>query len=224
MKIRSKSSTDSINFLKNSWFDLCSNSSGDDKAKDSVFNSLVTLYSESQRAYHNLKHISSLLEWAENYRENIKDFQILSFAIWFHDAIYDARRSDNEEQSANLADAKLKLLKVSEARIEVVRQMILATKTHDVTALNLDGKLFLDLDLSILGADEAVYQAYSRAIRREYDFVPEPFYRDGRQKILQNFLAGEFIYSTAVCQEKFESPARENIQREIVELSKTEIK
>jgi predicted metal-dependent HD superfamily phosphohydrolase len=98
--------------------------------------------------------------------------------------------------------------------------MILATKTHNSAGLNSDGKLFLDLDLSILGADKPGYQAYSRAIRREYSFVPEPLYRNGRQKILQNFLAREFIYLTNVCREKFELQARENIQREIVELSK----
>lgn len=220
MRISGNSSNDLINFLKTRWFDLCSNLSGDDETKSTVFNSLATLYSEPQRAYHNLKHIRSLIEWSENYRENIIDFQTVSFAIWFHDAIYDARGSDNEEQSANLAVAKLKFLKVSVAQIANVRQMILATKAHDFIGLNLDGKLFLDLDLSILGAKSGIYQAYSRAIRREYGFVPEPFYRSGRQKILQNFLAREFIYSTAVCREKFELSARENIEREIIELSK----
>lgn len=224
MRITGNAPNDLINFLKTRWLDLCLNLSNDEEVKKNVFNSLVTLYSEPHRAYHNLKHVHNLLGWAENCGEKIEDFQTLSFAIWFHDAIYDTRRNDNEEQSANLAVAKLRSLKVSDAQIAIVRQVILATKTHDLTDLNFDGRLFLDLDLSIFGADELAYQAYSRAIRREYDFVPELLYRNGRQQILQNFLKRDFIYSTEICQEKFELSARENIQREIVELSKTEIK
>ncbi|MEP6923276.1 MAG: hypothetical protein ABI954_02320 [Pyrinomonadaceae bacterium] len=220
MRIRGNETTNLINFLKTRWLDLCLNLRCDDEVKKTVFNSLVTLYSEPHRAYHNLKHIHNLLGWAENWREQINDFRTMGFAIWFHDAIYQPRHNDNEEQSANLAAARLKYLKILDPQIATVRQMILATKTHDLTNLDSDGKLFLDLDLSILGADASAYQAYSRAIRREYNFVPEPLYRTGRQRILQNFVARDFIYSTVPCREKFESQARENIQREIVELSK----
>lgn len=220
MRIRGNATTDLINLLKTRWLDLCLSLGGDDAIKKSVFNSLVTLYSEPHRAYHNLKHIHNLLGWAENWGENINNFQTMGFAIWFHDAIYDPRRNDNEEQSANLAVARLKYLKVPDAQIATARQMILATKTHDLTDLDSEGKLFLDLDLSILGADASAYQAYSRAIRREYSFVAEPLYRNGRQRILQNFLARDFIYATAPVRETFELPARENIQNEIVELSK----
>ena len=220
MRICGNATTDLISLLKTRWLDLCLNLGADAEIKKGVFNSLVTLYAEPGRAYHNLKHVYNLLGWAETWRENILDFQTIGFAVWFHDAIYDARRVDNEPQSANLAVARLKYLKASDAQIETVRQIILATKTHDSTGLNADGRLFLDLDLSILGADALAYQAYSRAIRREYDFVSEPLYRTGRQRVLQSFLDREFIYLTAVCREKFELPARENIKREIVELSK----
>jgi predicted metal-dependent HD superfamily phosphohydrolase len=220
MKIRGNATTELINLLKTRWLDLCLNLSCDEQIKISVFNSLVTLYSEPHRDYHNLKHIHNLLGWFEKFRINIIDFQTLGLAIWFHDVIYDPRRSDNEEQSANLAVGRLKYLKVLDRQTAMVRQMILATKTHDSTGLDCDGKLFLDLDLSILGADALAYQAYSRAIRKEYSFVPEPLYRNGRERVLQSFLSRKFIYLTDACREKFELQARENIKKEIVELSK----
>lgn len=220
MRIRGNATTDLIGSLKIRWLNLCSDVNCNNDEKSGVFNSLVTLYMEPHRAYHNLKHVYNLLGWAEIFKESIRDFQTIGLAVWFHDAIYDASRNDNEEQSANLAVGRLKHLKVLDSQIAQVQQMILATKTHDLTDLNSDGKLFLDLDLSILGADKLAYQAYSRAIRREYDFVPEPLYRTGRQRILQNFLHRKFIYSNISCQEKFELLARENIKREIVELSK----
>ena len=220
MRMRGNATNDLINSLKTRWLDLCADLNCDVDVKESVFNSLVTLYTEPHRAYHNLKHVYNLLGWAETVCENILDFQTIGLAIWFHDAIYDARRFDNEQQSANLAVARLRHLKVSDEKIETVRQLILATKMHDSTDLNADGRLFLDFDLSILGADALAYQAYSRAIRREYDFVAESLYRSGRQRVLQNFLERDFIYLTDVCREKFELQARENIKREIAELSK----
>ena len=97
--------------------------------------------------------------------------------------------------------------------------MILGTQKHDATDLDYDGKLFLDLDLAILGTNENIYQNYKNAIRREYSFVPWFLYRRSRAKIMTNFLEREFIYFTDELREKFETQARANIANEIKELS-----
>ena len=97
--------------------------------------------------------------------------------------------------------------------------MILATQKHDAANLDDDGKLFLDLDLGILGAKPEVYKKYSQAIRKEYSFVPEDFYREKRREILRRFLHREFIYYTDEMRKLYEQPARVNIANEIKELS-----
>lgn len=209
-----------VNFLRSEWQDLCDGLSGSIELENEIFDSLTALYGEQRRAYHNLNHVRGLLDLAAELRENFDDFDTVRFSIWFHDAVYNPKQNNNEEQSAVLAVKNLTQLTVSETQIETVRQMILATKKHDSSLLDDDGKLFLDLDLSILGAEENDYQKYAAAIRREYDFVPEALYRSGRKQVLENFLRRDFIYFTFPCREKFEAQARKNIEKEIADLSR----
>ena len=97
--------------------------------------------------------------------------------------------------------------------------MILATKTHTFDSSAPDSKLFLDIDLSILGAPSHIYREYSRAIRREFGWVPRFLYRRGRREVLQGFLSRPSIFFTDEMRNRFESQARLNIKTEIEELS-----
>jgi predicted metal-dependent HD superfamily phosphohydrolase len=180
---------------------------------------LIDKYSEKHRAYHNLSHINALLTHAEKFKEKFADFESVQLAIWFHDVIYNSKRFDNEAESAKIAVEFLWKLNMPKIRIESVERMILATSKHNSKGLDFDGKLFLDLDLAILGQNEDVYQNYSNAIRREYSYVPWFLYKRSRRKILENFLQREFIYFTQEIQQDFETQARINLANEIKTLS-----
>src|SRR5262249_20071392 len=98
-------------------------------------------------------------------------------------------------------------------------EMILATKHHRGADLSWDMKAFLDLDTSILGAPEEIYKEYSRAIRKEYSWIPDVLYREGRMKVLNDFLEREYIYCTDEIRAKYEIQARHNIAEEVIALS-----
>ena len=68
---------------------------------------LVRAYAAPDRHYHDLRHIEALLGLADAYADAIVDRDAVEAAIWFHDAIYDTRRNDNEARSAELAIARL---------------------------------------------------------------------------------------------------------------------
>ena len=179
---------------------------------------LIAKYSEKHRAYHNLSHIKALL--APIFKMEFEDRdEAVELAIWFHDAVYDPKSSTNEVESARLAVEKLSELNYPKAKIERVEKMILATEKHDASGLDEDGKMFLDLDLGILGADVELYKKYSKAIRAEYSFVPEDLYREKRREILERFLQRKSIYYTAEMRATYEKAARANIANEIKELS-----
>jgi predicted metal-dependent HD superfamily phosphohydrolase len=156
---------------------------------------------------------------SETILDKIQNRDAFYFAIWYHDVIYEAKRSDNEEKSAEFAVEALAELGVPEQTIAVVREMILATKHHRGAGLSWDMKAFLDLDTSILGAPEEIYEEYSRAIRKEYSWVPDFLYRKGRVKVLNDFLEGEHIYHTDEIRAEYELQARDNITAEIRALS-----
>src|SRR5829696_2723515 len=66
---------------------------------------LIAAYTAPGRHYHNLAHIDDCLgALARVDSLSATDREILSEAIWWHDVVYDATRSDNEELSARLAE------------------------------------------------------------------------------------------------------------------------
>ena len=64
---------------------------------------LMRAYAAPGRHYHGLAHIEALLGLAQQHAAAIADRDAVEAAIRFHDAIYDARRKDNEERSAQSA-------------------------------------------------------------------------------------------------------------------------
>ena len=175
---------------------------------------LVTAYRAPGRHYHNLAHIEDCLGALARV-ENLSPLEreILSAAIWWHDVVYDATRADNEELSARLAEQHIR----EDLRQEVGR-LIRLTKTHDVQPDDRLGAILISIDLSILGAEPARYDAYAAAIRQEFIHVPERDYRAGRAKVLSQFAARPVIFPDAGFAARYDRQARENLARELASL------
>ncbi|MEI9427472.1 HD domain-containing protein [Mesorhizobium sp. Cs1299R1N3] len=190
---------------------------------DALKTELSALYAAEERHYHNLAHIEAMLALARDYRGELGDPEAVEAAIWFHDAIYDSRARDNEARSAALAEQKL-AGRIDAGRLGRISAMILATATHqlplfDDAAAIRDASLFLDMDLSILGAAPEAFDAYERAVRREYGWVEEPMWRAGRGAVLKTFLARPHIFHTQEFRQRFEPQARLNIARSLQALT-----
>lgn len=185
--------------------------------------SLCARYAEPQRAYHTLAHIEACLDLlAEQAELSDQERRLLTYAIWWHDAVYDPLRQDNEEQSAELARADLATLCAPQETIEEVARLILLTKGHAVPAGDRLGALLVSIDLAILGANPADYDVYAHAIRREYGFVPDALYRAGRAKVLRHFLDAETIFPDGLLRQRYEAQARANLARELAALERGE--
>ena len=181
---------------------------------------LVKAYTSSNRYYHNLTHIQQLLEYVDQYKELLSFPDQVQWAIWYHDVVYNPLRKDNEEKSAALALQRLQELGLDPASYIRVGPWITATKLHvlpddDPT---FDGPFLLDIDLSILGSERAVYEQYGSQIRKEYAMYPKLLYNKGRRKVLNHFLEKDFIFQTKVCQDLWEEKARENLLWELEKL------
>lgn len=203
--------------LETEWQTVLQRYCSDDLKIDEIFQLLVEKYCEKHRAYHNLSHVSYLLE--ESKKVEFEDFDVVFLATWFHDVIYEPKRNDNETESAKLAVELLQKLNIPNDKIAKIEKNILATQTHSAENLDNDGRIFLDLDLSILGANPEIYLNYSRAIRQEYSHVWNFLYRRGRRKVLESFLKRDVIYFTENLRTRFEKQARLNLANEIKELS-----
>ena len=172
-------------------------------------------YAEPHRHYHSLAHIEALQRWFAHHRALAGEPAIIDAAIWFHDAVYDTRRQDNEQRSAALAHDELTALGWPASCVQRVCELVLATDRHQAVTSDSDAWLFLDLDLSVLGQSAVQYQAYADAVRAEYDWVDGPAYRAGRAQVLRSFLDRERIYRTPALHAAWEQAARHNLQREL---------
>src|SRR4051794_19542384 len=72
-----------------------------------VFDQLLADYTGQDRHYHGIGHIGECLAEFDRVRYLAKSPKAIEAAIWFHDIVYDGRRTDNEERSADTADKQL---------------------------------------------------------------------------------------------------------------------
>ena len=180
-----------------------------------LFDDLVARYREPHRHYHNLEHISEVLQVISRLIDTAANPDAIYLAAWYHDAIYDPRSKDNEERSAFLAAQTLGTLPLSPELIEKTGQLIRATAHTSERIDDIDAHILLDADLAILAAETRRYQRYAEAIRKEYSSVGEVAYRAGRSQVLRSFLGRPRIYHTVRMFEVGEGAARRNIAREL---------
>ena len=189
-------------------------------AKDdgfTVYQELIGLYSEPHRHYHNLQHIADCLNEFDSARHLARQPLTVELAIWFHDAVYNTRASDNEEKSAEMAKRRISESGGRDELSDAVAALVMATKSHN-PSLHRDAPLMVDIDLSILGQREERFWRYESQIRGEYDWVPEGIFCTKRTEILERFLARERIYSTKHFFDRYEQKARANLQASVQKL------
>lgn len=181
------------------------------------FENLLAAYNEPTRFYHTLQHLDACLEEFDHVRDLCEHPAEVELALWFHDIVYDSHRSDNEEKSAEWMERVAREADLSEEIITRVRDLILATR-HNAPPESSDTALLVDIDLAVLGADEERFDRYEQDVRKEYDWVSDEQFREGRAKVLRSFLDRETIYSTELFRAQLEESARKNIERSLTRL------
>lgn len=171
-------------------------------------------YSEKKRHYHTLQHLENLLITLTEVKSEIQHWESILFTLFYHDIIYTALKSDNEENSALLAEKRMQQLSVSNDIIERCKNQILATKSHSKST-DSDTNYFTDADLSVLGQPWEIYSLYYKNVRKEYAIYPDFIYNPGRKKVIQHFLSMNSIYKTDYFYNQFEKVAKENLMKEL---------
>lgn len=187
------------------------------EADQSLYERLIACYSEPQRKYHTLQHLAECFAHLDDLRNLTEHPAEVELALWFHDAVYDTRASDNEERSAVWAYEAVRSYGIDAESAERIRSLILATK-HRAVPEGCDAEILIDVDLAILGASPVRFDEYEQQVRDEYSWVAELMFRIERRKVLQSFLDRQAIYSTELFRMGREQQARDNLSRSISQL------
>ncbi|MES2890090.1 MAG: N-methyl-D-aspartate receptor NMDAR2C subunit [Pseudomonadota bacterium] len=176
---------------------------------------LLAAYREPQRHYHTLQHLQECLALFDSVRSSSTEHPAeVGLALWFHDAIYEVHRHDNEARSADWAVRVAGRAGLPTAATQRLRELVLVTR-HDGAARTRDEQCLVDIDLAILGASPERFDEYEAQVRREYRWVPGPLFRSKRREILKVFLARQPLYHSDALAQRLEAPARTNLQRSL---------
>ncbi|MES9538361.1 HD domain-containing protein [Spirillospora sp. NPDC049024] len=176
-------------------------------------------YGEPHRRYHTRAHLAAVLDLVDELAGHAEDPDAVRLAAWFHDAVYDPERADNEERSARLAARMLADTDLPEPVVAQVVRLVELTAAHAPEEDDRDGQVLCDADLAVLGAEPEEYAAYAAAVREEYAFVPDEFFRAGRAEVLNGLLALPRLFHTPAARERFEERARNNMRTELLLLN-----
>jgi predicted metal-dependent HD superfamily phosphohydrolase len=182
--------------------------------QSALFEEVTARYREPHRHYHTLQHLDECFAHLSDLRKLAEHPAEVELALWFHDAIYEVKRSDNEERSAQWARAGALAAGVPADAAERVFALIMCTR-HAAAPAGIDAEVLIDIDLSILGASADRFDEYERQIREEYAWVPGFVFRRKRAEVLGEFLARSSIFCTPAFIERCEQSARANIQRSL---------
>jgi predicted metal-dependent HD superfamily phosphohydrolase len=189
---------------------------GDDA--DVVVRDLLARYSEPHRHYHTTGHLLAVLDLIDELSVYAEDADAVRLAAWFHDAVYDPARGDNEERSARLAERALNESGLPQEYIEETARLVRETVLHAPAEGDRNAAVLCDADLAILGADKTVYEQYAAAVRQEYHFVPEEAFRTARAAILRDLLELPTLFHTPLGVQRYEERARANVRAELSRL------
>ncbi|NAS29920.1 hypothetical protein GTQ40_02950 [Flavobacteriaceae bacterium R38] len=203
--------------LKEIFIELLTNYTDNDYLKNELWAEIEKNYSSKKRHYHTLQHLDNLFVQLTDVKREIENWEVILFTLFYHDIVYNSTISDNEEKSAELAEKRMKQIRISNDKIVLCKKQILATKSH-IKSIDSDTNYFTDADLSILGQSWETYSLYYKNIRKEYSIYPTLVYNPGRKKILKHFLSVDRIFKTDFFYNKFEIQAKQNIEKEIKSL------
>ena len=173
-------------------------------------------YSQPHREYHNLMHIEDVLLRIEELEPPAEHELALALAAWFHDAVYQPGKDDNEDRSAYVAYDALEQVGASPELIAEVVRLVAAHRAPRPRRRR-------RRRCGAVRRRPGDPRRRTRPLRastpppsgRSTSTCPEADFRTGRAAVLRRFLDRPTIYRTAYGREHWEDAARANIAAEI---------
>jgi predicted metal-dependent HD superfamily phosphohydrolase len=135
------------------------------------------------RKYHGISHLGDIIAYIERwqYRFTREEFEQLILAAFFHDAIYNTKTPDKNE------DESIKFFRKSyigkDSSFNLVDRAIECTK-HRRIPISFPLRIFWQADNQIFKKSWEDYKIWEDGIRYEYSYVPDDIYIKHRSKFL----------------------------------------
>ena len=146
-------------------------------------------WNEKHRYYHNTNHLVQILQDIENDFQfkslNIYEKHALLLAAFYHDAVYNPKKEDNEDQSIKLFIASFQGKDIK--MIDKVCNLIEVTKHRKRPFKKLE-KIMWDADNAGFKRGYDHLMRTEKLIQKEYSYLPKEKFREGKIKFLESNL------------------------------------
>jgi predicted metal-dependent HD superfamily phosphohydrolase len=157
---------------------------------------LKNLWSEKTRYYHNTTHLVQIIKDIESnlWFNELYPFEkrALLLAAFFHDAIYNPKKKDNEDKSIDFFKASWK--HNDDAMFSEVIKIIEATK-HRKRPISKLARIFWDADNAKFKNGYDTLLQNEKMIRKEFKHMPAIKYKEARIKFLKENIG---LFNTSV--------------------------
>lgn len=151
-----------------------------------TFYELVQKWNEPWRFFHTIdNHLRPMLEEIHTFPDN-DDRHLLEIAAWFHDCVYDPKRTDNEVKSIGYFRSQfIRRTELTDKVIKVIRSTI------NYENLNSDLEIkFAKLDTASLSTTSVkTLLQNEKLLLKEFQFVDYSIYKERRLDFLKNIKA-----------------------------------
>ncbi len=183
--------------------------------QDALFLDLLDRWGEEHRKYHDRTHLLAVLEALDLLAEPAEPPRTVRLAAWFHDAVYRGIAGQDEEESARLAEDRLRHAGLAAQDAAEVARLVRLTADHRPEPGDEAGALLSDADLSVLGAEPAAYNRYLAAVREDFAHIGDADFAAGRAAVVRQLLRLDPLFHTAKARRLWLEPARRNLQGEL---------
>lgn len=174
-------------------------------------------YSSAGRYYHTKIHVQEMLVHYQQVHHLLERPLEVYLAIIFHDMVYVPNNQDNEMQSVKYAMTFIAAYGLAGlVDVDIISRLILLTATHTKIKVSLtsDEKLFIDMDMAILGTSWERFLEYDREVEQEYRaYYNERQYLFGRSGFFRSICPDmdKRIFCSDHFYERYEEIAKANV-------------
>lgn len=182
---------------------------------DALFLDLLDRWGEEHRTYHGRTHLLAVLEALDLLTHPASPPRTVLLAAWFHDAVYRGIAGQDEEESARLAEDRLRHAGLPAADVDEVARLVRLTEEHRPEPGDDAGALLSDADLSVLGSEPEAYGRYLAAVRQDFAHIGDADFAAGRAAVVRQLLQLEPLFHTSRARGLWLDAARRNLHGEL---------
>lgn len=155
--------------------------------KENYIKNLEHQWADPVRYYHTKEHLNQIIQdiqkniWFSTLQAHEKVALLL--AAFFHDAIYDPQRKDNEEKSKAYF---LHACKFGDSPTQKLILDLIEVTKYRKRPVNRLQQIFWDADNAIFKKSYPVLVNYEKQIRKEFIHIPKEKYKIARIKFLES--------------------------------------